>query len=476
MENFYLSNRSEFIGSTFKIIDMVVIAIASLLAHFFILDSLSIPGKYLLFIVLIMIATYHAFSWFSVYRAWRGQSIYREITYLSFGWTFVILAVSTLIFLTLPDNNYSRAWMVLTYASTYFVFIGYRIIIRIYLRKARSKGINQKRVIIVGAGTLGRRACTAMLNQHWAGFKPVAFFDDDLQIIGQKHNGIEVKGDINDVVTFIESQRNQQSKPNQIIDAVWIALPLSAYKRIEKLQNDLLDTATNVYFIPDLFGFNLTSYSIDEVVGLPIMNMSATTMDGPRGFIKRVEDILLSIILLLILSPVLLIIAALIKTGSTGPIFFKQRRYGQDGKEFLVWKFRSMKVTEDGDNVVQAKKEDDRITPIGKWLRKLSLDELPQLFNVLEGSMSMIGPRPHAVAHNEFYRKKVLGYMARHKIRPGITGWAQVNGSRGETAQISDMEERIQYDLEYIKNWSIFLDIRILFMTIRTVSNYKDTY
>ena len=315
-----------------------------------------------------------------------------------------------------------------------------------------------------------------MLNQHWAGFKPVAFFDDDLQIIGQKHNGIEVKGDINDVVTFIESQRNQQSKPNQIIDAVWIALPLSAYKRIEKLQNDLLDTATNVYFIPDLFGFNLTSYSIDEVVGLPIMNMSATTMDGPRGFIKRVEDILLSIILLLILSPVLLIIAALIKTGSTGPIFFKQRRYGQDGKEFLVWKFRSMKVTEDGDNVVQAKKEDDRITPIGKWLRKLSLDELPQLFNVLEGSMSMIGPRPHAVAHNEFYRKKVLGYMARHKIRPGITGWAQVNGSRGETAQISDMEERIQYDLEYIKNWSIFLDIRILFMTIRTVSNYKDTY
>ena len=206
------------------------------------------------------------------------------------------------------------------------------------------------------------------------------------------------------------------------------------------------------------------------------MNMSASPLNGDAGIIKRIEDIVISSLMIVTLSPVLLIISLLVKLGSPGPILFKQRRYGQDGKEIMVWKFRSMTVTEDGDKVTQAKRNDDRTTRVGYWLRKLSLDELPQLVNVLQGTMSLVGPRPHAVAHNEFYRTKVSGYMGRHKIRPGITGWAQVNGCRGETSEIEDMEERIHYDLEYIRNWSVLLDLKILFKTLGTVVNHKDTY
>jgi putative colanic acid biosynthesis UDP-glucose lipid carrier transferase len=236
------------------------------------------------------------------------------------------------------------------------------------------------------------------------------------------------------LIPYIEDQR-QAGKP---IDQVWIALPLSVHKRIEELQFALQDTATSVYFVTDLFDFTLSSYKVDEIVGLPVMNMSAKNMRGGSTLVKRIGDIALSSILLIGLSPILLLITALVKNDSPGPAFFKQRRYGREGREILVWKFRSMTVAEDGGAVavVPAQRDDARVTNIGTWLQKLSLDELPQLINVLQGMMSLVGPRPHAVAHNEHYRKKIHGYMVRHQIRPGITGWAQVNGCRGETAAL----------------------------------------
>jgi len=284
-----------------------------------------------------------------------------------------------------------------------------------------------------------------MQQQTWAGLIPIAFFDDNCQ--GKIYNNVPVKGTINESITFIEEKR--KSKP---VDQVWIALPLSAQKEIEKLQIALQDTATKIYFIPDLFGFNLASYTVDEMVGLPVMNMSAPPMNGWSATLKRIEDILVSFISLILLSPLFLIVSILIKKDSKGPVFFKQRRYGQDGKEILVWKFRSMTTTDNGDTIKQAGRNDARVTKIGAFLRKSSIDELPQLINVLTGTMSLVGPRPHAVAHNEFYR------------------------TRGETAELEDMEERIRYDLEYIRNWSIFLDIKIILMTFRTVLNTKDTY
>jgi len=202
---------------------------------------------------------------------------------------------------------------------------------------------------------------------------------------------------------------------------------------------------------------------------VPVVSVRDTPYFGVRGLIKRLSDILIASLILLLASPVMALIAVGIKLTSPGPVLFKQRRYGLDGEEISVYKFRSMTVTEDGDRIVQAKKRDPRVTPFGKFLRRSSLDELPQFFNVLQGRMSVVGPRPHAVAHNEMYRKVVKGYMIRHKVKPGITGWAQVNGLRGETDTLDKMAARIEYDLEYIRNWSVMLDLWIILKTVKVV-------
>ncbi|HBQ6826446.1 TPA: undecaprenyl-phosphate glucose phosphotransferase, partial [Klebsiella pneumoniae] len=226
------------------------------------------------------------------------------------------------------------------------------------------------------------------------------------------------------------------------------------------------DTTCSVSLIPDILTFNILQSRTEEINGVPVVPLFDTPLNGINMVFKRVEDVFFSIIILFLISPVLAVIALLIKLTSPGPILFKQIRYGMDGKAIKVWKFRSMKVMENDDRVIQATKNDTRVTKVGGFLRKTSLDELPQFINVLFGSMSIVGPRPHAVAHNEQYRKLIQGYMLRHKVKPGITGLAQVNGWRGETDTLDKMEKRIEYDLEYIRTWNIVLDIKIIFLTV----------
>jgi putative colanic acid biosynthesis UDP-glucose lipid carrier transferase len=257
------------------------------------------------------------------------------------------------------------------------------------------------------------------------------------------------------------------------IDLVYITLPMLNQPRVMELVNSLRDTTASIYFVPDVFIFDLVQARLESVNGVPVIAVFESPLVGINAVHKRIFDVLASGSILLMISPVLLVIAALVKLTSKGPVFFKQRRYGMDGEEIYVYKFRSMTVTEDGDKVIQATKNDARVTPLGAFLRKSSLDELPQLINVLQGSMSIVGPRPHAVAHNEHYRKLIHGYMWRHKVKPGITGWAQVNGFRGETDTIDKMEGRVQHDIAYLKNWSIGLDISIMLKTVKLV--FKDT-
>jgi len=464
-----LIKRTTLLNGFFRIADITIIFICGALAHLMKFGDLDIDSKYFFFITITALITVNVFSVLNIYQGWRGKSLLSELTHTTLSWGGVALLASTFTFITKTGPDFSREWAGWTFAISYLFLITYRIIARSVIHRLQRAGYNQKEVLIIGAGELAQRACSAMQQQAWAGFTPIAFFDDNPK--DKIYNGVEVKGAINDSISFIEQRRN--TKP---IDQVWIALPLSAQKEIESLQVALQDTATKIYFIPDLFGFNLANYNVDELVGLPVMNMSAPPITGISAMLKRSEDIVVSIISLIVLSPLFLIIAILIKRDSQGPVFFKQRRYGKNGKEILVWKFRSMSTQDNGDNVKQAGRNDARITKIGAFLRKSSIDELPQLINVLLGSMSLVGPRPHAAAHNEFYRKKVQGYMVRHQMRPGITGWAQVNGSRGETAELEDMEIRIRYDLEYIRNWSIFLDIRIILMTFKTVIDTKNTY
>jgi len=228
--------------------------------------------------------------------------------------------------------------------------------------------------------------------------------------------------------------------------------------------------------VPDMFVTDLIQGHAGSVCGMPVISVCETPFRGGNGFVKRASDIVLSLLILLLISPVLLVIALLVKLTSPGPIIFRQRRYGLDGKEILVYKFRSMTVTEDGARVQQATKNDQRITPLGAILRKTSLDELPQFINVLQGRMSIVGPRPHAVSHNEMYRKLIKGYMVRHKVKPGITGWAQVNGFRGETDTLDKMQGRIDYDLDYLRNWSLKLDLYIIFKTVRVVAGDRQAY
>jgi putative colanic acid biosynthesis UDP-glucose lipid carrier transferase len=263
---------------------------------------------------------------------------------------------------------------------------------------------------------------------------------------------------------------------NNSIGRVYLALPISRAPRIEELLKELRDTTASVYFVPNIFAFDLVQARCVQINGMPAFSICDSPLQGMSGLWKRAFDVALALVALILTWPVLLAIALAIKQSSPGPILFKQRRYGLNGEEILIYKFRSMTVCEDGSEVAQATQRDCRVTPLGAFLRRTSLDEVPQIFNVLEGKMSFVGPRPHAVAHNEVYRKLINGYMIRHKVRPGITGWAQVNGLRGETSTVDKMRSRVHYDLDYLKNWSLWLDVKIVARTALMVVNDRNAY
>src|SRR4051812_3777837 len=241
---------------------------------------------------------------------------------------------------------------------------------------------------------------------------------------------------------------------------------MASQPRILKLLEELRDTTASIYFVPDIFVYDLIQARVSSIGGLPVVAVCETPFFGVNGLVKKASDFILATIILTLIAPVLLAIAIGVKMSSPGPVLFKQRRYGLDGRKIVVYKFRSMTVAEDGDVVKQATRNDSRITKFGAFLRKSSLDELPQFINVLQGRMSVVGPRPHAVAHNEMYRKLTRGYMIRHKVKPGITGLAQVRGWRGETESVDKMKGRIECDLEYLRNWSVLLDLQIILKTV----------
>ena len=315
--------RVTLLNGLFRLNDAAVIILAGVSSSFIKLGDLAMTDKYSLFLTVLLFLTINIFSLLSIYQGWQNSSLYREISRLSFGFFLVILLTGILVFFTKTGASFSREWVAWTFLLSYVGLICSRIISRRIIQHLQKSGYNQKRVVIVGCGELGKRACLSMQEQTWAGLIPIAFFDDECQ--EKIYNNVPVKGAIDESITFIEEKR--KSNP---VDQVWIALPLSAQKKIEKLQIALQDTATKIYFIPDLFGFNLASYTVDEMVGLPVMNMSAPPMSGWSATLKRIEDILVSFISLILLSPLFLIVSILIKKDSKGPVFFKQRRYGQD--------------------------------------------------------------------------------------------------------------------------------------------------
>jgi putative colanic acid biosysnthesis UDP-glucose lipid carrier transferase len=324
----------------------------------------------------------------------------------------------------------------------------------------------KKTAVIVGVNGLSSQLQERVEANAQYGIQIKGFFD----VISERESaqlpaaGYQFLGEITQLSEYVKKNG---------IDIIYIALPPSLHAQIMALLDDLKDTTASIYFVPNFFMADLIQARIDEIDGMPVVAMCETPFSGFNGFIKYMSDLVFASLILVLISPLLVFIAIGVKLSSPGPILFKQRRYGLDGHNIVVYKFRSMTVTEDGENVVQAKANDKRVTPFGKLIRKTSLDELPQFINVLQGRMSIVGPRPHAVSHNELYRKVIKGYMVRHKVKPGITGWAQVNGFRGETETIDSMQARIDFDIEYLKKWSLALDVKIILKTVFLV--FKDS-
>lgn len=324
-----------------------------------------------------------------------------------------------------------------------------------------------QRAIIVGMNEQGVALATKINDAAFSRIELAGFVDSrDSERLGTSKTHT-LLGKIDDLACLVRTSR---------IQLIYLSLPMASQPRILQILDELKDTTASIYFVPDMFITDLIQGHPGSVCGMPVISVCDTPFKGFDGAVKRMSDILFSLLILLLIAPVLVAVAIAVKMGSPGPVIFKQRRYGLDGEEILVYKFRSMTVTEDGGTIVQAQKDDKRITPLGAFLRKSSLDELPQFVNVLQGRMSIVGPRPHAVAHNELYRKLIKGYMVRHKVKPGITGWAQVNGFRGETETLDKMQGRIDFDLDYLRNWSLQLDIRIIFRTMRLVLKDQKAY
>jgi len=344
-------------------------------------------------------------------------------------------------------------WATVTPALLVVSTLGMQELMRRFLMKT----FNARSAVIAGYNEGSLELARRLKRNPGMRLDVAGFFDDRSTDRLGIDSDADLIGPLGDLAAYVKRHRT---------DVIFIALPIRHLKRVMNLLDDLSDTTASIYYVPDIFVFDLIQARSGEISGIPVVAMCETPFYGYRGVAKRLTDIVLSIVILLLLLPLLALIAIAVKWSSPGPIIFKQRRYGLDGREIAIYKFRTMTVTEDGAIIRQASRRDHRITRIGAALRRTSLDELPQLINVLQGRMSLVGPRPHAVAHNEEYRKLIKGYMVRHKVLPGITGLAQVNGCRGETSQLEEMEARVNYDLDYLRHWSPLLDLKIILLTV----------
>ena len=397
------------------------------------------------------------------YRSITERTNSKHITKIVLIWLITCALVLLWGFVVGETDKFARSVIGLWFALTPVVLIAWHLMIRMTVASIRANSASD--VVVFGAGEVGEKFAREVRQSPWLGYKIAGFFDDKIAQ-GETVAGMPVLGSIADGIEL--AKKSQWRK-------AYIALPLKAQDKIEEIIDQLADSAVDIELIPDIFGFELINAKISQIGSLPVIALQASPISGYNAALKRLMDIVVSATILTITSPFLLTIAIAIKIENPSlPIIFKQRRCGLNGKEVIVWKFRTMTVLEDGDRVEQAKQNDSRTTKLGKFLRRLSLDELPQLLNVISGSMSLVGPRPHAITHAKNFRRVAPTYMRRHLVKPGITGWMQINGMRGEVDSDSIIHKRTELDLYYVQNWSLWLDIKIIALTaLREFSNKK---
>jgi len=400
-----------------------------------------------------------------IYQSWRGKPLYDLLCRVAGGWVMVEVTGVLISFSLHRSDSLSRLWLVYWAVATIVLLIVTKVIVYSILRGLRREGFNQRAVAIVGGAPYGRFLIQQMRSRPDAGFSPVVVFDEDSTInhyedpdAGEVIEGVPVERDY---------QRMLQLVRQRAIRELWLALPISKEKAIHRFVMDLRNDFVNIRFIPDVRSLTLFNQPMVDLLGVPAINLAASPITDLRVLPKRVFDRLFALAALTALAPVMLVIAAAVKINSPGPVFFRQKRKGIDGHQFEIYKFRSMKMhKEEHGKITQATRRDPRITAVGAFLRRTSLDELPQFINVLRGEMSVVGPRPHALEHDDIYKDLVKGYMHRYRIKPGITGWAQINGYRGETDRIEKMMGRVKLDLYYMQHWTFWLDIKIVVLTL----------
>ena len=394
----------------------------------------------------------------TLYRSWRVTRVGEELRQLVWCWLAAMLILTAGLYMLDTHLVLPRRLVVLWAALGLVVMVLLRVVVRNLLYMLRRRGANFRVAAIAGANETGARIAASIEASPWMGLRLAGYYDDRTIETPGRTSGLPLAGGLNDLAREVAAGR---------IDMVYIALPLRAELRTTGLVEKLRDSTATVMYVPDFSGFGLLHSRWEVLAGMPMISLIDTPHLGTAAVAKRLFDLVIGSVILLLIAIPMLVIAVCIRLDSPGPVLFRQKRYGLDGREFEIYKFRSMRVVEDGRNqFTQATRNDPRVTPLGAFLRRTSLDELPQFINVLQGRMSIIGPRPHPVALNETQRRLIDGYMLRHKVLPGITGWAQVNGCRGETDTPEKMVNRIRYDLDYIDRWSLWLDLRILGMTI----------
>ncbi|MFQ5569795.1 MAG: undecaprenyl-phosphate glucose phosphotransferase [Rhodothermales bacterium] len=456
-----LQEQSRFFQRLLFFADCLLVAVGWILAYYFRFEVLVTwpvplpewvpPARYLSFLPWIVIVSAFVFWASGLYAPDRAQRLTRLVFSVAKAVTLEMLVVTASLSFY-RALYFSRLTVLLFGIITPTLMVVLRIVLYFYLRQARQQGKNLRRVLIVGAGVAGRRLERSFKLYPWMGFEVVGFLDD------RKTDTPDVLGTVDDVITVVD--RFEETKP---IDYVYIALPLAAAARIEYLLDAFSTRLVHVCLVPDLLQYDIINSRITDVDGLPVIHLIDEAPIEFRRIIKRVMDLAFSAFFLILVSPLMLLIALAVKLSSAGPVFYRQERMSLNGQTFKMLKFRSMPVdAEAATGAVWAKPGEDRATPVGRFLRRTSLDELPQFINVLKGNMSVVGPRPERPVFIEQFRDRVPRYMLRHKMKAGITGWAQVNGWRGNTS----IEKRIQYDLYYIQNWSLSLDFKIMLMTL----------
>lgn len=445
----------------YRLVDVAVIAVTAYLAVYITAGTFGYAHAAMTMVVILS----HLFmsDLFGLYRSWRGDR-YNHLMWATFRVLAVsFIALGSISFIAFSESILSRELLLVWFIGSFVLFNAWRYVTFAFLLRIRRLGHNRKTYAIIGVTEAGIKLRNYIDTHPELGLDFKGFFDD------RRSARLPCDRDGN-FDAAIQLARTGE------VDQIYIALTLRAEDRINEILLKCGDTTCDVYMVPDLLTFNLLNSRVQYMGDQVSLSVYESPYMGSFRVLKRMIDIVFSVGILAVIALPMLAIAVGIKLTTRGPILFKQRRYGLGGKHIEVWKFRTMTTADDGDNVKQVTKHDDRVTPLGRVLRKHSLDELPQFFNVLHGEMSIVGPRPHAVAHNEEYRHKVSYYMLRHKVKPGITGWAQVNGWRGETDTLDKMEQRVEHDLEYIRRWTPWFDIQIIFMTVFRGFNDDNVY